>query len=67
MSNVILYSTDCPKCVVLERKLKQNNIDYHVIKDVDVMLLKGFQSAPMLEVDGTVYNFSQAIKWINER
>jgi hypothetical protein len=25
----------------------------------------GFKSAPMLDVDGALYNFSNAIKWVN--
>lgn len=65
--NVILYSTHCPKCKVLETKLKQNNVDFKEINDVDLMVEKGFKSAPVLEVDGVIYNFKEAIEWIKER
>ena len=64
---VILYSTHCPKCTVLESKLKTKNITYEEINNVDLMISKGFMSVPMLEVDDTVMNFADAIKWINER
>ncbi len=64
---VILYSTGCPKCHVLETKLNQIGIEYELESDADVMIAKGFMSAPMLEVDGTVMDFSSAIKWINSR
>lgn len=63
----ILYSTDCPKCKVLEAKLIKNNIQFTVITDVKTMLAKGFASAPMLEVDGNLMDFTQANKWINEQ
>lgn len=64
---VILYSTHCPKCKVLEMKLKQNNIDFEEINDVNLMVEKGFKSAPVLEVDGVTYGFTEAIAWIKER
>lgn len=63
---VILYTTHCPKCNVLMTKLKSKGVDYEEITDVDVMRDKGFMSAPMLEVDGKIMTFAEAIKWVNE-
>lgn len=65
--NIILYSTKCPKCKVLETKLKQNNIKFEEINDVDLMVQKGFKSAPILEVDGVAYRFKEAVEWIKEQ
>ena len=65
--NVILYSTNCPKCKVLETKLNQKSIDYEEVNDVDAMVQKGFTTVPMLEVDGVVYDFKEAVEWIGER
>ena len=64
---ITLYSTHCPKCLVLEEKLEDKNIDYELVTDVDEMVKKGFQSAPVLEVDGKLMDFSEANKWVNER
>ena len=64
---IILYSTHCPKCRVLEMKLKSKNIEYEEVNDVDIMTEKGFMSAPMLEVDGTVMSYGEAIKWLKQR
>ena len=63
---VILYSTNCPKCNILEKKLNMKNIDYETITDVDLMISKGFMSAPILEVDGNVMEFKTAVEWVNE-
>lgn len=63
--DITLYSTNCPKCVILEKKLSAANIDFHIETDVEVMRSKGFMSAPMLEVDGEVMDFGEAIKWTN--
>lgn len=37
---VILYSTDCPKCKILQEKLNEKGIDYEKISDTDIMLKK---------------------------
>lgn len=65
--SVVLYSTKCPKCKILEAKLKQGNIEFEEINDVELMTQKGFRSAPMLEVDGVAYGFKEAVEWIKER
>lgn len=65
MSKVILYTTYCPKCSVLEKKMKAKNIEFDICDDMDIMEQKGFMSAPMLEVDGEVMDFMQANEWIS--
>lgn len=62
---VTLYTTHCPKCEILEKKLKQKNINYKEITDINIMIEKGFTSTPMLELDGIVMDFSVANTWIN--
>ena len=64
--NVILYSTHCPKCNVLEKKLQSRNVDYKINTDVQAMQDKGYMSLPVLEVDGDAKDFSAAISWINK-
>ena len=61
-----LFSTGCPKCKVLTMKLDKKNINYEVCEDTDEMLSLGIKAAPMLQVeDGTILNFTDAIKWVN--
>lgn len=64
---VIFYSTHCPRCNVLEKKLQNANIQYKINTDVDEMLSKGYQSAPVLEVDGESLDFKEAVTWIREQ
>jgi len=59
-----LYTTHCPKCRVIEKKLAQKNIEYTEITDQEEMVKLGFKSAPILEVDGKAYNFGDANRWI---
>lgn len=63
---IILYSTHCPKCKVIETKLKQAGLEYTEIDDVDVMLNLGLRMAPVLEVDGKRLQFSEANKFLKE-
>ena len=61
---IILYSTNCPKCKVLETKLKQQNIDFILETDLTKIINMGYMEAPLLEINNEIYNFSQAIKWL---
>mgnify|MGYP002515511892 CR=1 FL=1 len=67
MDTIILYSTGCPRCRVLETKLKEKNIDYVFKNDVDEMLEKGIQSVPALEVNGNILHFKEALQWVNKQ
>lgn len=62
-----LFSTGCPKCTILKKKLSQKGIEYVEVNDIQQMLDMGLQSVPWLEVDGQMMNFEQANKWINEQ
>lgn len=64
--NIILYSTHCPKCNVLEKKLSAFGYKYNVVTDEDLMVKKGFMSAPMLEVDNIIMDFKTAIDWVKK-
>ena len=61
----ILYSTGCPKCKVIMKKLEQANINYEVCSNSETMREKGIQSLPVLEVEGKMYNFKDAVDYIN--
>lgn len=65
--SIVLYSTNCPKCKVLENKLNSIGVDYTIVTDEDLMISKGFSSAPMLEVDGNIMDFGNAVRWAKEQ
>ena len=64
--NVVLYTTGCPKCVVLKSKLDNKSIKYDVKEGEEEIKKKGFLTAPLLEVDGKIFEFMDAINWINQ-
>lgn len=64
---VKMYTTGCPRCNVLKKKLDEKGIQYEMIADKDIMISKGFSVVPILEVNDRTMDFTEAIKWINER
>ena len=63
--SVVLYSTHCPRCNVLEKKLQQKEVNYDEVNDTSIMEQKGYLSVPVLEVDGKSMDFKEAVDWIN--
>ena len=63
---IVLYSTKCPKCIILEKKLKAKNIIYIEVNDIEVMKEKNYLSVPVLEVNGERLDFAKAIEWVNK-
>lgn len=66
-SKIILYSTDCPKCIVLKRKLADKGIEYSEVQSIDEMLSLGIMEVPVLVVDGELKSFVEAVKWVNDQ
>lgn len=63
--SVILYSTHCPKCMVLKKKLTEKGISYTENTSVEEMLSLGINEVPVLGVNGELMDFSAAIAWLN--
>lgn len=64
---VTLYTTHCPKCNVLEKKLQAARVEFTVCEDLQKMLQLGFKSTPVLVVDKEdPYFFKEACIWADE-
>lgn len=64
---ITFYTTDCPKCKVLESKMNAKGIPYIIETNIESLIEKGFRTTPMIEVDDQFMEFSDAIKWVNEQ
>lgn len=64
---IILYSTNCPKCKILEKKLTEKNIKFTKNNNVIEMTELGIDQVPILSIEGKLLSFVEANKWINER
>ena len=67
MSNIILYTTHCPRCEVLRKKMDAANIHYQLNENVTEMQRLGIEAVPVLKIENQLLSFTEAVKWINER
>lgn len=67
MNDIIFYTINCPKCNILEKKLKEKSINFTTVSDEKELISRGLgdKTFPLLEVNGNMMTFSQAVKWIN--
>lgn len=65
-----VYSTNCPKCKILVKKLTNRGKEFNLIEDNGKVMAASekydIQEAPFVVIDEKVYNFSQINKMINE-
>ena len=65
-TEIILYSTGCPKCKVLETKLQNKGIYYTKNSSISDMTDLGISAVPVLRIGDVYFSFSEAIKWLND-
>lgn len=75
MQKIIFYTTNCPRCQVLKKKMDSLGIEYELNNNIEEMALQGIQTVPMLRIEEelfdsssltTLLDFSQAVKWLKE-
>lgn len=64
---IVLYTTHCPKCKVLESKLNKKNIEYNICEDIDIIQNKDITVLPALEINNEILNFKDAVNWVNKQ
>ena len=65
---IVLYSNHCPKCGIIKDKLDAKKIEYTLFDDEKILIEKGFDFMPVLEVDGTTLESMTDINnFINNR
>ena len=59
---ITLYSTGCPNCNILGRRLTNDKIEFTVSNDIDKLVEMGFQNAPILQIDDNFIDYAGAMK-----
>ncbi len=66
MEDFVLYTTGCPKCRILEKKLNDKGIKFVACNDVSKMKELHISSVPVLQVqDGKLLGYFEAVKYVN--
>lgn len=63
---IIFYSTGCPKCRILKKKLDEKGIRYEICSDEEHMIGLGLTEVPALGIKGQLYSFREAVEWLNQ-
>lgn len=66
MDQITLFSTGCPKCNVLKKKLNATGIEYTEINDTNIMNEMGIDAVPVLKVNDKLLSYMDAVKYIND-
>ena len=66
MGEIILYSTGCPRCKILEKKLDEKNVAYNKVTDTEKLKEMGIDKVPVLSVGGKMYGYADAVKFVNQ-
>lgn len=64
---IVLYTTGCPKCNVLKKKLDNKGVVYTINNSVEDMTSMGITHVPVLRVGSELLGYMDAINWINNR
>lgn len=64
---IILYTTHCPKCSILQAKLDDKNISYVECTNPNTMMELGITTVPVLSVDDQLLEFKAAVDWVNQQ
>lgn len=62
---IVLYTTECPQCNVLTKKLEAKGIQFQKNMDIDEMTRLNIDAVPVLSVDGKLLAFVDAVRWVN--
>jgi glutaredoxin len=63
--SIKFFSTGCPKCKVLKKKLDDKNISYQLETNVSTMLSLGITQVPILQVENKFLDFTEAVNFVN--
>lgn len=64
---IILYTTGCPRCTVLKKKLDEKGVEYEQNTNTEDMLAVGIDEVPVLKVNDKLLNFAEAVKWVSSQ
>lgn len=64
---VTLYSTGCPACKVLKKKLEAKGIPYNENNSIEEMAELGITRVPVLLAEGMLLEMTEANRWIAQQ
>lgn len=65
---IVLYTLEkCARCELVKLMLDEHNVAYETINDRQIMLDRGFETVPVLEVNGNVIDeYPNILTWLEK-
>lgn len=64
--SVVLYTTGCPRCKTLEKRLNDAGVKFVKNTSVDEMLSLGLTNVPVLRAEGWMLDYKAAMDWVEK-
>lgn len=66
MMVLFVNETNCGNCEAVKRRLKKDGFEFTTSTDIDFLIEKGYQSAPVLQVNGNLYDLKSTMNLLKE-
>ena len=69
MGEIILYSSsECARCQLVKQMLDNHKVKYEeIIDEKQLMIDKGFERVPVIEVDGKIFDeYVSILNWLRD-
>ena len=66
MQKFVLFTTGCPKCKILEKKLTDKKVEFEICNDVSKIAELGITSVPVLQTPDGMLDYFKAVKYVNQ-
>ena len=66
MEKIVLYSTGCPMCKMIEEKFAQKKVQYVKVSDSGIIVSKGITVVPQAEINGKLLRVKEILNWLKE-
>ena len=71
MEKIILYSSHCPKCDMIEKILKEKGIEFELVDNESIYLTlaeqNGIDSMPFADINGKILDIKDLQEYIKNR
>lgn len=57
----IYVSEGCGRCEALKKRLEKDGFDFSISKDIELLIEKGYQNAPVLQINDTFYDLKTSM------
>lgn len=66
MMVLFVNETGCGNCEAVKKRLKKDGFEFITSTDIDFLIEKGYQNAPVLQVNGILYDLKSTMNLLKE-